>query len=137
MSRLRLRAAAIAGVVLLFGWLTAANFVPAETRRASPLLPDAGLRLGLDLQGGIHWILGVQLDEAVAHELDYVRGGIQSAADEGEFGVSAVAVEGDRVVAEAATAEDLAKLREWAENRGGLEILAAFYPGTQLAEGRR
>ena len=123
MSRLRLRAAAIAGVVLLFGWLTAANFVSAEARRASPLLPDAGLRLGLDLQGGIHWILGVQLDEAVAHELDYVRGGIQGAADEGEFGVSSVAVEGDRVVAEAATTEDLAKLRDWAEKRGGLDVL--------------
>jgi preprotein translocase subunit SecD len=121
-NRLRLRAAAIAGVVLIFSWLTAANFVSVETRRASPFLPDAGLRLGLDLQGGIHWILGVQLDEAVVHELDYVRGGIQGAADEAEFGVSAVAVEGERVVAEAASAEDLAKLRDWAEQRGGLEV---------------
>ena len=124
MSRLRLRAAGIAAVVLLCGWLTAANFFSAEARLASPLLPDAGLRLGLDLQGGIHWILGVQLDEAVAHELDYVRGGIQSAADDGEFALSAVAVAGERVVSEAASAEDLSKLREWAEERGGLEVQA-------------
>jgi len=121
-SRLRLRAVAIAAVVLLFGWLTATNFVSAEARRASPFLPDAGLRLGLDLQGGIHWILGVQLDDAVAHELDYVRGGIQGAADDGEFGVSLAAVEGDLVVAEAAGPEDLAKLREWVEQRGGLVV---------------
>jgi len=121
-SRLRLRAAAISAVVLLLGFLTAANFVPADVRRASPFLPDTGLRLGLDLQGGIHWILGVRLDEAVAHELDYVRGGIQAAADEGEFAVSKVDVEGERVVAEAASPEDLAKLRTWAEDRGGLEL---------------
>ena len=124
MSRLRLRAATVAAIVLLFAWLTAANFVPAEARRASPFLPDAGLRLGLDLQGGIHWVLGVQLDEAVAHELDYVRGGIESAAKEGDFGIERASVEGDRVVAEAKSAEDLAKLREWALDRGGLEVLA-------------
>jgi preprotein translocase subunit SecD len=123
-SRLRLRAATIGAVVLLLGYLTAANFVPAEIRRANPLLPDAGLRLGLDLQGGIHWILGVQLDEAVNHELDYVRGGIQNAADDGDFAVARAVVEGDRVVAEAASADDLAKLREWGEDRGGLEVLA-------------
>jgi preprotein translocase subunit SecD len=123
-SRLRLRAAAILASVLFLGWLTAANFVSAEARRASPFLPDAGLRLGLDLQGGIHWVLGVQLDEAVAHELDYVRGGIESAAGEGEFGIVTAAVEGGRVVVEAKGAEDLAKLRDWAEERGGLAELA-------------
>ncbi len=133
MSRLRLRAAMVAAIVLFFAGLTAANFVPAETRRASPFLPDAGLRLGLDLQGGIHWVLGVQLDEAVAHELDYVRGGIESAAKEGDLAVEKASVEGDRVVAEAKGAEDLAKLREWAEERGGLEVLAES--GTRLEIG--
>ncbi len=123
MSRLRLRAAAMGAVVLLLGLFTVANFVPADVRRASPFLPDAGLRLGLDLQGGIHWILGVQLDEAVAHELDYVRSAIQAAADDGDFGVAQAAVEGERVVVEAASAEDLPKLREWGEDRGGLEVL--------------
>jgi preprotein translocase subunit SecD len=123
-NRLRLRAATVGAVVLLLGILTLANFVPAEVRQASPFLPNAGLRLGLDLQGGIHWILGVQLDEAVAHELDYVRGGIQGAADDGDFAVAAVAVEGDRVVVEAAGEQDLAKLREWASDRGGLEVRA-------------
>ncbi|TFG96235.1 MAG: protein translocase subunit SecD [Myxococcales bacterium] len=124
MNRLRLRAATIGALVLLPGTLTLANFVPAEVRQASPFLPDTGLRLGLDLQGGIHWILGVQLDEAVTHELDYVRSGIQGSADEGDFRVDLVVVEGDRVVVEAAGEEDLAKLREWAVDRGGLEVQA-------------
>jgi preprotein translocase subunit SecD len=130
-NRLRLRAATIGAGVLLLGFLAAANFVPADARRASPFLPDAGLRLGLDLQGGIHWILGVQLEEAVAHELDYVRGGIQDAADDGDFAISAVSVEGEQVVVEAASAEDLAKLREWADERGGLEV--ADESGQRLA----
>ena len=39
---------------------------------ASPLLPDKGLRLGLDLQGGIHWVLGVKLEEAEAQELGFL-----------------------------------------------------------------
>jgi preprotein translocase subunit SecD len=132
-SRLRLRAASVAAVVALLAYLTAANFVPAEVRRESPFLPDAGLRLGLDLQGGIHWVLGVQLDQAVAHELDYVRGGIQSAADDGDFGVSGVAVEGERVLVDARSADDLAKVREWAEDRGGLDVLGE--PGTRIELG--
>jgi preprotein translocase subunit SecD len=121
-SRLRLRAATIGAVVLLLGLFTVANFVPADVRRASPFLPDAGLRLGLDLQGGIHWILGVQLDQAVAHELDYVRGGIVAAAEDEEFGVVQAVVEGESVVVEAASTDDVAKLREWGEDRGGLEV---------------
>jgi len=129
-SRLRLRAAAMGAVVLLLGLFTVANFVPADVRRASPFLPDAGLRLGLDLQGGIHWILGVQLDQAVAHELDYVRGAIVAAAEDEEFGVAQAAVEGESVVVEAASAEDVAKLREWGEDRGGLE--ARDESGTRL-----
>ena len=133
MSRLRLRAAAIAGSVLLLGWFAAANFVSAEARRASPFLPDAGMRLGLDLQGGIHWVLGVQLDAAVAHELDYVRGGIESAAEDGEFATSQVAIEDGRVVVEAKGTEDLAKLREWAEQRGGLDVLSES--GTRIELG--
>ena len=123
MSRLRLRAATIAAVVLLLGYLTVANFVPAETRQNNPLLPDAGLRLGLDLQGGIHWILGVRLDEAVAHELDYVRDAIESAAEEGEFAIGAATRQGSRVVVDAVAAEDREKLREWAQERGGLEVV--------------
>jgi preprotein translocase subunit SecD len=132
-SRLRLRAASVAAVVLLLAFLALASFVPAQTRHASPLLPDAGLRLGLDLQGGIHWILGVQLDAAVAHELDYVRGALQAAADDGEFGVGRAEVEGERVVVEAAGGAELSKLREWAEDRGGLDVLVES--GTRIEFG--
>ena len=47
-------------------YFAAANCFSEQTRLASPLIPDAGIRLGLDLQGGIHWVVGVKLDAAVA-----------------------------------------------------------------------
>ena len=62
MSQLRLRMASVAALLLVLGWLAAANFISEDTRAESPLLPDQGMRLGLDLQGGIHWVLGVKLD---------------------------------------------------------------------------
>ena len=49
---LRWRTISIALLLLLFGSLTAANFVSKEQRIASAILPDDLLRLGLDLQGG-------------------------------------------------------------------------------------
>ena len=51
-------------LVLFFAFLTFSNFIDEERRLASPILPDGGLRLGLDLQGGTHWVLGVRLEEA-------------------------------------------------------------------------
>src|SRR5215470_8763784 len=63
MSSLRWQLGGAAALVLFFAYLSLANLVPKETRMASPLLPDQGLRLGLDLQGGIHWVLGVKLAE--------------------------------------------------------------------------
>ena len=124
MSRFRLRAASTAAVVAILGWLAVANFFPAETRRASPLLPDVGLRLGLDLQGGIHWVLGVQLDAAVAHELDYVAGGIRSAAEDKDFTVGEVLARDGRVAVSLASPEDAEKVEKWVADRGGLEVLS-------------
>ena len=37
------------------------------------VLPAEGLRLGLDLQGGMHLILKVDLDKAVSNQLDLVQ----------------------------------------------------------------
>ena len=62
---IRWKALGVGALVLLFGFLTAANFVPKAQRVESALWPDDGLRLGLDLRGGIHWVVGVELDDAV------------------------------------------------------------------------
>ena len=97
MSGLRYRIGAVAALVALFAFLSLANFVPEETRVASPLLPDAGLRLGLDLQGGIHWVLGVKLDAAIDHELEFLAGSLQDAAEQDEFAVGDVDVENQQL----------------------------------------
>ena len=81
---LRWRAGAVLALVLIFAYLAASNFVPKEQRVASGFWPDDGLRLGLDLQGGIHWVVGVQIEQAATHELEFVRNNIRdNLADDG------------------------------------------------------
>jgi len=114
MSGLRLRIALTVGLVGLFAFLAIANFVPEKTRLASPLLPDSGLRLGLDLQGGIHWVLGVKLSAAVDHELDFLAGNLAAAAENGDFAVGDVDVEEGTLVIEVPSQSNEAAVREWA-----------------------
>jgi preprotein translocase subunit SecD len=123
-SRLRARAFTVAAVMALMLWLSAMNFVPAARRAESPWLPDTAMRLGLDLQGGIHWVLGAKLDVAVEHELDYVRNGIRAAAEEGGFAIVSADVSDGRVVVTPKSPDEVAKLRAWADERGGLLVLS-------------
>jgi preprotein translocase subunit SecD len=71
------RSVLVGALVALFTFLTAANFVPKEERIASAFWPDDALRMGLDLRGGIHWVVGVDLGQAIHRELEFVRKGIQ------------------------------------------------------------
>jgi preprotein translocase subunit SecD len=114
-SGLRYRVGAVAALVALFAFLSLANFVPEEVRVASPLLPDKGLRLGLDLQGGIHWVLGVKLEAATDHELEFLAGSIQDVAENEEFAVGRVNAENQRLSVEILSDADAAAVREWAE----------------------
>jgi preprotein translocase subunit SecD len=116
MTNLRLRIGLVVALVGIFAFLSLANLVPEKTRVASPLLPDSGLRLGLDLQGGIHWVLGVKLSAAVEHELEFLGGNLQAAAESGDFVVGDVDVEGDTLVIQAPSKADEASIREWAGN---------------------
>ncbi|MDH3214316.1 MAG: protein translocase subunit SecD [Myxococcales bacterium] len=119
---LRVRIGAIAAAVLLFGFYAVANFVPAERRAESPLLPDHGLRLGLDLQGGIHWVLGVKLEVAIEHELEFLRGSLaERLADEGATGIE-LDVEDGRLIAAGAGAADAKLVRDWADDSGVLRF---------------
>lgn len=130
MSSIRLRLLMAVSAVLLFGWFTVANFIPVEQRLASPLLPDFGLRLGLDLQGGIHWVLGVKLDVAEQQELDFLSQNLLEVAENREFRVDSVVVEGGKLVATVAGNANADGVREWAE---GLETVSD--DGTTLEYG--
>jgi len=114
-SGLRYRVAAVSALVALFAFLTLANFVPEQERVASPLLPDKGLRLGLDLQGGIHWVLGVKLNAAIDHELQFLAGSLQDAAERDGFAIGDVHVENEQLRVEVFSEASAAAVREWAE----------------------
>lgn len=112
MSGLRWRTIGVIGSLLLFGWYALANFFPAEVRRQSAWLPDQAMRLGLDLQGGIHWVLSPDLSVATAHELDVLRASLQESLTEKKLAAAQITIDADQLVVEAAKPEDLAGLRE-------------------------
>ncbi|TMA34801.1 MAG: protein translocase subunit SecD [Deltaproteobacteria bacterium] len=119
MSQFRWRVAGALLTVAFFAFLTLANLVPEETRVASPLLPDKGLRLGLDLQGGIHWVLGVKLEEAEAQELGFLAENLREIADaKGDFHVSSSALENGKLVVRPASDGDRDGVRSWAKRAG-------------------
>ncbi|MBW2417669.1 MAG: protein translocase subunit SecD [Deltaproteobacteria bacterium] len=119
---LRWRVGAVAAVILLFTFVTVANFIPKEQRVSSGWLPDDGLRWGLDLQGGFHWVVGVEIGAAMEHELEFQRSNlVEILADDDVVPASALVVDG-RLLLEASSEEDLAKIRSAATDSG---VLAA------------
>jgi preprotein translocase subunit SecD len=133
MTGLRWRIAGVSLLILYFAFLTAVNFVPKEIRLQNPLLPDEGLRLGLDLQGGIHWVLGVKLVEAEQQELEFLRENLVTVASEESFEVGSARVEGERLLVEPPSAADAVKVRGWAERTGSLRASAVDAGRIELA----
>ena len=109
--------ASVSGLVLCIGFFAVANFVPEETRLGSPLLPDHGLRLGLDLQGGIHWVLGVNLGASEKLELDFLGGNLKFALDDDDLSAERIRVEGGRLLVEPGSARVKEAAQAWAAGR--------------------
>jgi preprotein translocase subunit SecD len=124
MSQFAWRVSGALLLVLFFAFLTLANLAPEATRVASPLLPDKGLRLGLDLQGGIHWVLGVKLEEAEAQELGFLSDNLREVAGkDGDFHVQSSQIENGKLVVRAASDADRDGVRKWAK-RAGLSLVS-------------
>jgi preprotein translocase subunit SecD len=104
----------VSALLVLFAFVSAANFIPKADRVDSAFWPDDGLRLGLDLRGGIHWVVGVQLDNAIKQELEFVRKSIGEQLDE------------DGVVLESSTVENLqlTLVPNALEDRAAVEAIA-------------
>ncbi len=103
---LRMRIGSVLALVGLLGWLAIANFVPKADRLENDFLPDDGLRLGLDLQGGIHWVVGVDLPAAIERELDFVKGNLVDDLASDDVIPTRVAVEDGTLIVEAGSAAD-------------------------------
>ncbi|MEM7413035.1 MAG: protein translocase subunit SecD [Myxococcota bacterium] len=123
MSGLGWRLGAVLATVALFSFLTAANFIDEETRLASPVLPDDGLRLGLDLQGGIHRVVGVKLEEAELQELVFLKDALLEEADEDpQLSVSNAVVENGVLVV--SPRDDGAGVKSWADDSRSLSLVS-------------
>ncbi len=75
---LRWRLGAVLGLVLLFGWIAVGGFFEEEQRKAAWWLPDDGIRMGLDLRGGIHMVISPDLEVALDQELESLSSGLES-----------------------------------------------------------
>jgi preprotein translocase subunit SecD len=101
-------------LILLIGFFAVNTFLPESVRAQSSLLPDQGMRLGLDLRGGIHWVIGVKLERALEQELDYLRGSLEDRLREEKVeGVTLRVAEG-RLSAEVFREDAREKVREFA-----------------------
>jgi preprotein translocase subunit SecD len=112
----RLRVAAVVAAILLCSYYAMANLFSEQTRLASPLIPDASIRLGLDLQGGIHWVVGVKLDAAVEHELEFQSGALTEEMEQEGVKIGASRVENGVLHVEVAPS-DADKVRSWIAER--------------------
>ena len=127
---LRWRVGGVAVLMLIFTYLTVANFVPKEDRVESAFWPSSGgLRLGLDLQGGIHWVVGVAIDEAISHELGFVSDNLRERLGEEGVASGTLDVEGDRLHVRSASAADLERIRDAASDTGVLRELESADDG--------
>jgi preprotein translocase subunit SecD len=104
--------AATLGLTLLLGWLVFANRFSEEERKASFWLPDPALRLGLDLQGGIHMVIAPDLAVATAHELAHQRATLESRLADEKIGTKSLAVADSALELELADAAETERARD-------------------------
>jgi preprotein translocase subunit SecD len=74
---LRTRILAVAVGVLWLGWFVLGSFFSDEQRKAAWWLPENALRLGLDLRGGVHIVIGPDLLVATEHEIGTIQDGLE------------------------------------------------------------
>jgi len=109
----RWRAIWVTATVLLFGYYAVANYASEETRIESPWVPDNALRLGLDLRGGIHWVIGVKLGATEDHELGFLKGLLEDELERTEVVVGKIDVADQKLQVETFTEEARAAVRNW------------------------
>ena len=102
---IRWRVISVTLVVLLLGYLGAANFADADRRAEAWWLPDDGLRLGLDLRGGVHMVIAPDLKVAVDQELNHLSKNLEERLGDDGIGFSRLAVVGDKLELELTDAD--------------------------------
>ncbi len=79
---LRWRGIWVGLLAVSMAYLALPSFFSDEERLESGWIRDEGLNLGLDLQGGIHWLLRIDTNTAVRQELERVQSVLRERLDE-------------------------------------------------------
>lgn len=85
----------------------------------------AKVTLGLDLQGGLHLLLGVKTEEAVNSQLKSVASGLKHFTEQNDILIDGLSVEGNTVVFSLLDAEDNAKISEHLKTIQGSVVKAS------------
>jgi preprotein translocase subunit SecD len=109
-------------LALVSAWYSAANFVSEEQREATLAWPDKVMRLGLDLRGGIHIVIGPDLDVAIEQELAAIRSQLDAnLTDDKVTGVQLI-VEPRQLLVKPATSPDRAAVEKLLDEYDTLDV---------------
>ena len=107
------KTALIIGICLIGVLFTAPNLIGRQTLDALPdWLPKQRLSLGLDLRGGSHLLLEVEMGAVLRERLASVADDVRSKLREDGTGYAAIGVDGDAIVVRARDAADAGKIAD-------------------------
>ena len=107
---LRARSLLIALFSLSMAWLAFPSFYSEEVRENSAWIPNVGVNLGLDLRGGIHWLLRINTATVERQELAAYRDRLADAAEAPGIATDGLALEEDLTLSLGSDAERLQDL---------------------------
>lgn len=84
---LRARAIFALLVTLTTVFLAFPTFVPRQVRQSTLLIPDEAINLGLDLQGGIYWLMRLDTDTAIKQRMTQTVNALENARTEDNMAV--------------------------------------------------
>jgi preprotein translocase subunit SecD len=87
MMSLRARAIFAGLVTLLTLFLVLPTFVPRSVRESTILIPDQAVNLGLDLQGGIYWLLRIDTQAAIRQRAVQSLGALENIRTEDNLAI--------------------------------------------------
>jgi preprotein translocase subunit SecD len=115
---LRTRILLVIGLVLWLGWYALGSFFGETTRESAWWLPKDALRLGLDLRGGVHIVIGPDLNVANEHELAAIQNGMEEQLETKKVTGVHFTRSGPQLRIQPATPADGAVVREIAADDG-------------------
>ena len=80
------------------------------------------ISLGLDLQGGLHMLLGVNTHEAVSSKIKTIATSVKYFSDDEELLIDGLSIESDSVVFTVLDADEIPKMDEMLKQISGLDI---------------